>query len=517
MFQQLENKGILLLYAVGLAACIVAVVFIWQGTKGFNLADEGFLWYGAQRVMQGEVPLRDFMAYDPGRYYWSAALMRLWGDDGIMALRGAVAVFQVIGLATGLLLVACAVGRRHLLFLHVTAVTLVVWMTPYYKLMDMSVSILLIGVLTYLISKPTGRRYFMAGLGVGLAAVFGRNHGVYGLAGSIGVLIWLNIRCDDVSRPIKQVLLWMGGVLTGYLPIVFMVLLVPGFAEAFWASVLYLFEFRATNLPLPIPWPWQVRFAAIPLGDAIRQVLIGVFFISVLVFGVASLVWVFREKLRGQQKTPALVAASCLGLPYAHYAFARADVEHLALGVFPLLIGCLVLLATQPAMLRWSLTLILCFASLLAMLHEHPGWQCRVSKQWVDVEVSGNNLTVAPSTANGIQQFRTLVEKFAPDGQKFMVTPWFPGINSLMGQQSIVWEIYPILPRSQKFQQREVDRIRKADPAFIYILDAPLDGREELRYSNTHHVIYRYIIENFQRIPISTSEVHQLYVAKNSF
>ena len=509
------NKNIRLhIQLLVLATFIVFVLFIWHGTKGFNLWDEGFLWYGAQRVMLGEVPIRDFMAYDPGRYYWSAALMSLWDDNGIMALRGAVAVFQAMGLFVGLLLIARTVKKQNFLYLLLSAITLVVWMFPRHKLFDISLSILLIGVLAFLVKSPTIRGYIFAGLCVGLVAIFGRNHGIYSVAGSLGVMLWLGLKRTEGPGLIKGFALWTGGVTVGFSPILFMVLLVPGFYSAFWDSIRFLFEMKATNLPLPIPWPWLVNFNSVPLGESIRGVLVGLFFCTTIIFGVLSIVWVLWLKFQNKHVSPALVAASFLALPYAHYAYSRADVGHLAQGIFPLLVGCLVLLATQPAKIKWPLALMLCTASLWVSHVFHPIFQCQISMQCVNIEISGNNLQVDPGTASDIGLLRDLSNQYAPGNQSFIATPFWPGAYALLERKSPMWEIYALFPRPQAFEQAEIERIKIVKPGFALVFDLPLDGRDELRFRNTHPLIHQYILDNFQLLPNSPNPAYQIYKAK---
>jgi hypothetical protein len=516
MHNKPKENTLLPLQILALATFVVVTIFMWQGNKGFNLWDEGFLWYGAQRVMHGEVPILDFMSYDPGRYYWSAALMSLWGDNGIMALRGAVAVFQVIGLFVGLLLIAYTLKKQNFLYLLLSAITLVVWMFPRYKLFDISLSILLVGILAFLVQHPTSRRYFFAGLCVGLVALFGRNHGMYGVAGSVAVMIWLSIKRAEDPGVIKGFALWTAGVAVGFTPIFFMALVVPGFAIAFWESIRFLFELKATNLPLPIPWPWRVNFTSAPLGEAIRGVIVGLFFIATVVFGVLSIVWVVWQKLQKKEVSPALVAASFLTLPYAQYAYSRAEVGHLAHGIFPLLLGSLVLLATQRPKVMWSLALMLCGASLWVTYIVHPGWQCHDSKQWVDIKISGSNLVVDQGTANEVALLRKLADKYAPAGRSFIAAPSWPGAYALIERKSPMWEIYALFPRSQAFQLAEIGRIKVARPGFALVLDLPLDGRDELRFQNTHPLIYQYILDHFERLSDSPSPSCQIYRAKRN-
>lgn len=515
--QVTHNNKYIALYALAISGLIVLLSFFWQGNKGFNLWDEGFLWYGVQRVLLGEIPIRDFMAYDPGRYYWSAALASLFGDNGIMSLRATVAAFQALGLFVGLFLIAQSSRLKNkgdTIFLFVAAITLAAWMFPRHKLFDISISIFLIGILAFLISNPTSKRYLLAGVCVGLTATFGRNHGMYGAMGSIGVIAWLSIKNKSAPGCIKACALWAAGVLIGFSPVIWMAIFIPGFGVAFWESVRFLFEQKATNLPLPIPWPWAVNFAGASIGDAMRGALIGLFFIGALVFAGLSLTWVIYQRFKEKPLPPALVASAFLAVPYAHFAFSRAEVGHLAQGIFPLLIGCLVILTSCAARLKWPLMLLLCATSIWIMHVFHPGWACFASKQCASVEISRDKLQIDPGTADDVALLRKLAEQFAPDGRSFIATPFWPGAYALLERRSPMWEIYPLFPRSAAFENREIERIRASNPGFAFVFDMPLDGRDALRFRNTHPLIHQYILDNFEQVTISNNPAYQIYRAR---
>lgn len=500
-----------------LAAGIVLALFLWQGHQHFELWDEGFLWYGAQRVMVGEVPIRDFMAYDPGRYYWSAAFMGLWGDNGIMALRGAVAIFHAIGLFIGLGLLSHSTIKPNRLLWLLAAITLVVWMFPWYKLFDISGSIALVGALSFLVKQPSAGRYFFTGLFVGIIAVFGRNHGVYGVAGSLGVMAYLAVRHENGLGLAKTFAIWAAGVVIGYLPILIMVAVVPGFAVAFWESIRFLFEINATNLPKPMPWPWLVSLGKVPPLTAARDMLLGIFFIAIVVFGVLGIGWVIRQRLQKKPVSPVVVASAFLALPYAHYAYSRADVIHLALGIFPFLIGSFVLLASQPVKIKWPCAVLLCGASLLLMVPLHPGWQCYARHQCVEADVAGSKLKVSPDMAVALEMLKKVDDQFAHGDRTFIVTPFWPGAYAVLKRRSPMWEIYALFPRTEAFEHAEIERIKAANPGFAIIIDAPLDEREELRFRNTHPLVNKYIREHFGRLDGFTPDPpYQLYIGKQT-
>jgi hypothetical protein len=503
---------------LAISVLTVLVFFLWEGAKGLNLWDEGFFWYGVQRVMHGEVPLRDFQAYDPFRYYWSAALMELWGGNtGMLGLRASGAVLQVAGLFCGLLVIARgARSDRTLLYLVTASTALAVWMIPHFKMADLSASLLLIGALTLLIEAPSARRYVLAGVCVGFSAFMGRNHGLYGLAAAGATILWLNLHRTHGPAFVRAALLFAVGVAVGFLPVVAMLLLVPGFAAAYWESIRFLFEIKATNIGLPVPWPWRVDFSG-PAAAIVRDTMLGVFFLATLVFGVVALIQVVWSRWQRTPVVPAFAASAFLALPYAHYAFSRADFYHLALGIFPLLVGCFALALTQPvARTRWGIAGALLVASVSTMYSYHAGWQCRSNERCVAVGVSASRMRVDLATAKEVNVLRRIAGQYAGGGQNFVAAPLWPGAYALLDQKSPAWEIYALFPRSVAFEEREIARIKAADPAFALVYDLALDGNEQLRFKNSHPLTYRYFVDNFQRVANPLRPELELFVAKGN-
>lgn len=502
--------------ALFVSMLLVAASFAWQGSYGFYLEDEGYLWYGAQRVLAGEIPILDFSSYDPGRYYWSAALMTLLHNDGIITLRYATAAFQAIGLFVALLLLLGGKRRADASLFIMAAITLLVWMYPRHKLFDVSLSIFLVWLLTYLVQQPSRLRFFLVGVGVGLVAVFGRNHGVYGVAGILGATIYL--ACGRVSARVLLLDLacCAAGVTVGFLPILFMIGIIPGFAAAFWDSIRGILERGATNLPLPVVWPWLVPVKQLPPAEAAAGLLTGAFFVALPLFAIVSIGWVISRAVWQKAVSPELVACSALTLPYAQYAFSRADISHLSQGIFPCLIGAFIFLKDCPLRVHWGIALAVMVASLTVMLQVQPGWLCRVESQCVAVDIAGDTLQVSQPIASTIAMLRTVIAQYAPDGRNFVTAPQWPGAYALLRRKSPMWDIYALLPRSAEFQRKEIERIKAARPGLVLILDVSNDGRDDLRFRNTHPLIEQFIRENFDAAAVAgwPPPIYQFYKAR---
>jgi hypothetical protein len=471
-----------LLFPFVLSTIVAGLLYLLQRNYGFSLWDD--LWYGSQRAHLGEVPTRDFRSYEPGRYWLCSLFMTLSGSEGLGSVKLAEAFVQWIGLNLALCLLA-GMGRSRL-GLALCALVLTAWMVPQHKLFDVMVSIFLTGSVCCLIVRPRRLSYFLAGAAIGLAAVFGRNHALYGVVGAGGALGFLTLK----GRAGKwgEVFFLLPGLLTGILPLLYAVFFIEGYFKSFVYQNFILLEGQGgvTNLALAVPWPW--------LAHDGRSFLLGMAFVFPGIFYV----WILSRSFRGKSVSVVAFGSTLVGVPYLHHAFSRADFSHLAQSYAPFLIGLLSL--GWGSVTAWFLKLVFLAGSLVLTLGFQPRYLAWTDGRWKAVALGDRAYQVDPANTAALATLRDLVGRYAGPDRSYLVVPYWTAAYSAFHRRSPLWEVPADWPRGQDLQLKEIEEIKAADPAFILLSNFKLDNREELQFKNTHPLVEAYIESHYQQV-----------------
>ncbi|WP_375428217.1 hypothetical protein [uncultured Sphingomonas sp.] len=469
--------------SVAAVACLAAIAA--QRFLDLSLHDEGFLWYGAQRVLRGELPIRDFQAYDPGRYFWVAGWMAMLGHDGILALRWANAVLAAITVGLATWIVGSGSTRPGAIAPMATGATFTLWMAPYIKVSDSFAAILLLFGLTLLIRRPSPGRYFRNGICLGVASVIGINHALYGSVAAILALLYLR----GIPNPAIAIAATIVGGVVGYSPVLMLHALVPGFASAFIDGVRQLLESGTTNLSLPFPELLAVTRARDEgVLRSITQSLSALLFI-----GAPPLwLWAAWRSRRADIKTPAIPAGLILGVPYAHYAYSRADVVHIAVSVLPLLAAALAwIVRWERVRRRWTALTMTFGVALVMTAREHPVYGVLKGHASEAMEIDGARLLVRSNNADEIHAARAVAA--GAGSAPFFSGPYMPGAYALARRRSPTWEIYMLFPATRSRQEAEIARLRTSGVRYAFISGQRVDGRPDLGLERTHPLLFAFI------------------------
>lgn len=489
-------------FLIGLS--IAFIDWALQGSIGLSLWDEGFLWYGVQRIQFGEVPIRDFYAYDIGRYYLLSVFQQLWGDDGIVALRFGLALLN--GLLLGVVGVVLHRQNIHFIWAFVGMVLINMWAYPHYRMPDIAVIVVAVSVLAWIGRLPVRSPYFFwAGVVYAITVLMlgdVRKHI------SFFVVAVVIMQCvDGLSR--RHWRLWLThtsdvvmGVFVGLLPLVGYALAVPDFAEAYWHNYIDVVLTRSTpNIPLPFPYPWDIALDG--SWQRWREVVISWVFVGYLVIVPT---WLLVLVWRAYQRHPihyAVLAGVAFAVPSMSYVLSRSDVPHLAQGVVPFILALVALLGMGA--MRWARIGVLGVVvgvSAVVMLPLQPAWQCRFEYECRNERVLHDDITMHGMIADQVRLIQHVAEDFVEADGTLYITPFWPGGYALLSQKSPVWEIYAIWPRDEQFERDEIARLQKHDVHAVLLQRFGMDGREELSFRNTHPLTYNYLRDTYQTVPL---------------
>jgi len=493
------------------AAVFVSLMLVFmsvelQGRVGLGLDDEGFLWYGVQKLIEGDVPLRDFQSYDPGRYLWGGLSGSVFGE-GILGLRAGVAVFQFLGLACGLFVLCRMTSSIPAIF--AAALLLLLWMFPRHKLFEPSIAMGAVFFGTLLLKSPTIVRHLLAGIFVGIAAFFGRNHGLYCLAGLGGMAFFLFLR-NGFNASMRRILSLGLGILLGLSPFAAMMYLFPDFGTALAESLSFHFATGSVNLSLPVPWPWLVDLTGIKEGVTFRLLAHGILLVGIPIFYFAVLLKGFVSKGTDMGRMAPLVSSAFVGIPYLHHAFARADLSHLAQAIHPFLIGVLCLpvfakgrLSKLGSYLALAVVAVLTLGSAVTVSPAYEKWISK-PEPYARIKVQGDDLWVPRATADLVNGLFSMERRYFSQGGEVMAAPHLPGAYALLGRKAPVWQTYFFFPETEERQKDMIQDMDRKGVRWLILGSGTLDGREDLRFRNTHPLVWRHIMDAFEPVPGET-------------
>ena len=502
-FRQVISKNLHVFWLGLLSVALSVGWFLLDGHINVNLSDEGFLWYGTYAMRHGQVPMRDFQAYDPGRYLWTAAWSYVFGD-GLVAMRLACVLFQCLGVLAGLL--AARRLSRNPFFLTAVALLFCAWMHPRFKLFEQSIALLSIHAGVLLLEKPTVRRHFAVGVFGGLMAFVGRNHGAYHVV-AFGLLIAWAARAEGWRVWCQRGAAWVGGMLVGYLPQWLMLLCVPGYFSGFVENLRTILV-KGTNLPAKVPWPWRVTesYSGWLRWSGVAE---GCYYVAFPLFFLLVALRMWRLGGIRLANQPVLMAAVCVTLPYTHYVFSRPDIVHLSHAAPALALGIIALAWTMTNWivgLRMVAAPLLAATGLLANLYQ-IGFALEILAEpnsMFPVEIRGQRLSVQTYFAKVLASARTLNTDLAKKDEPILFVPNLPGLYPFTGRLSPIEQIYFIYPATPEEDSALLAEINAAGVQWVMMHDYALDGREELRFRNTNPIVFTYLRENFELVSIPT-------------
>jgi hypothetical protein len=229
--------------------------------------------------------------------------------------------------------------------------------------------------------------------------------------------------------------------------------------------------------------------------------------------GVAVLTWP-AARLR---RHSLLAGAIVVGAVYTHYTFSRADLAHLGSSFHALLLGLAALaaacagagggqrLAARPRAargLRWSAGtaagLLIAALTAATALPAQPFYrQLAGGPDLVPCRVAGEDLLLRPRIARLLDWARSEAAARIPPQAPILLAPNLPGLYPVLGRRSPVWDVYPIWPAAGALDDRMLEELRRRHVEWAIFQDSAVDGRDELRFRQTHPETWRYIESNF--------------------
>lgn len=474
-------------FAFGVPLILLAIGTVRGLKRGISISDEGYLVYGTLELMRGFVPIRDFRAYDPGRYIYTAAVFALLGKGYVsarlgMAFLSGIALIAIVGFVLA--------GSGNALLAGATGSACVLWMHPRHKQVE-SLFCVLCPVAATALAMGIG---FWPGLIAGISLIFGLNLFVYFGAAFAFVLTSLLIQGDLGLWLIPKV---VAGTVLGIAPLIALAATLQGTLRIYWQrKVMTILSRGSANLALGKPWLWAGEVAQFAQLSRARQLGFKGLFTVIVPISVVALV---SESL-GANSAPFVTGTAAASLAFFHHVHSRAGVNHFFQSTIPLVLLLALLIATYlPLQIGVAAVVGIAAFSLWVLWPIH-----HIRRDWLrdgrDTEPFTSvhdTLLLPPAMTTRLTKINTIVQAHGTAGDPLFAAPDFAGLFALVDRRSAAYDTYPIYPSTPDGQAAMLQDLKTSAPKVAVISKTTVDRRDDLRFAQNYTEVTEFIESNY--------------------
>ncbi|MBU1628042.1 glycosyltransferase family 39 protein, partial [bacterium] len=306
---------------------------------GINLLDEGYLLNSTSRILNGEVPYKDFYTpYPPGTYYLTAFIFKIFGVSGI-SLR---VLEAFILLSSSVIIFCCArlLGMQYS-FSIISAIFMMIGSGPWHKCFFPFFSLLNILAFLVFIKKRNFLRFSILSVILALTLLFRQDLAVISI-----VLIFLYFLFDLVREKQWNKIGKYFGSLLGIIILINLFPLLFFLSHNAGPSMRYLLleagynEVQATSLSfgtISIPSLLERSYIKVYIYLLLKLL----FYLPLVAYGISLLYSIYQGA--GSKEGVSIIYITLFGLFSYHQVLWRSDLPHLLQSSAPayLLIGYL--------------------------------------------------------------------------------------------------------------------------------------------------------------------------------
>ncbi len=449
---------------VGLAALLL-LAGLARYRDGIDLGDEGWLAYGAVRVLDGEMPSRDFFVTQPPLSFYSVALAFDAFGASIATLRGlGLALYVLIPLLLYGIARQIMARPAALLAAAPAAVLGISFFQFSPRAVWQGIALSLVSTLLALRGlagqRPRAALCALAGAAAALTLATRLDVGAYVCAASVVTALCFEPRGGRA----RFLLPWAAGLLAVLLPLAAFWWLSDAaepMREQLFVSLAGRYP-EASTLPFPrprdvIPLPWGGRFPGL------------FFFGPPLVIGAAALVWARRARRRGVSRRAGRVAfVILLAALFSLQVLVRFDPWHLVLTLPPTFVLCGWLLERMSLPRPLSVVaLALAVAALFGVQHLT---RSPVEGPTATLDVEAGGVRLPPEEASFVRAAIEKTQAYAPPDQPIFVVPYQPMMYVLAERRNPTrWNYLRPGDQSEEDLQRIFEDLASDPPAVVLV------------------------------------------------